>query len=68
MTIHNPLITTSYKWIRWEACQYNSDQTVWGQYNGTAVLKDSTAALSGLTFYFNSGNIASGNFKLYGIK
>ena len=27
-----------------------------------------TGALSGVTFYPSSGNITSGNFKLYGIK
>ena len=33
-----------------------------------ASLYDNTDAWSGITFYVNSGNIASGNFKLYGIK
>jgi hypothetical protein len=31
------------------------------------MLDDATTALSGITFFMNSGNIASGNFKLYGI-
>jgi hypothetical protein len=31
-------------------------------------LTDNNNALSGLSFYFASGNIARGNFKLYGIK
>jgi hypothetical protein len=32
------------------------------------IINDATTALSGITFFMNSGNIASGNFKLYGIK
>jgi tryptophanyl-tRNA synthetase len=34
----------------------------------TGMLTDNNNALSGLSFYFASGNIARGNFKLYGLK
>jgi hypothetical protein len=68
MTIHNPLSTTHYKWSRWSACQNNSDATSWKIIDGTMLLRDATTAISGFTFYFNSGNITTGNFKLYGIK
>ena len=37
-------------------------------YNGAAVYTNGTTALSGVSFYSSSGNLTSGNFKLYGIK
>jgi len=68
MTIYNPLNTTSYKVItsNWIA----SDQGFTTIQGGTCNIQNrgNTSALSGITFYFASGNIATGNFKLYGIK
>jgi hypothetical protein len=68
MFIHDPLNTTHHKWMRWIGCQQNNDVTVWRLIHGAVVLRDATTAISGFTLYFNSGNITSGNFKLYGIK
>jgi len=56
-----------------------SIQSSWGHIGSTGspywhrglsmiTLTDAQTALSGLTFYLNSGNITRGNFKLYGIK
>jgi hypothetical protein len=68
VNIFNPLSTTSYKTIQYTFS--NMYQTATAAITGITmnILRDSTAALSGFTFYFSSGNIASGNFKLYGIK
>jgi hypothetical protein len=68
INIFNPLDTASYKYIHYTIGHvYGALTGVIGGH-GMVNLRDSTAALSGLTFYFLSGNIASGNFKLYGIK
>jgi hypothetical protein len=67
--ICNPLNTSSKKSIILQA------QFVAGTFNDATeyvamggILNDNNDALSGITFYVNSGNVASGNFKLYGIK
>jgi hypothetical protein len=68
INIFNPLDTASYKYIHYTIGHvYGALTGVIGGH-GMVNLRDSTAALSGLTFYFLSGNIASGNFKLYGLK
>ena len=36
--------------------------------NSFGQLVDNTNALSGISFFYSSGNITAGNFKLYGIK
>jgi len=69
VNIYNPLNTSSYKTVSaigsgWDAqglVVYYSIQT-----GGINI--NSTSALSGITFLLSSGNIASGNFKLYGLK
>jgi hypothetical protein len=66
--IYDPLNTTTYKSIYVNGVYQNSNQAKIFSLSNAAQLKDSTAALSGITFYFESGNIASGTFKLYGIK
>jgi len=66
ITILDPLQTSSYK----VAITQNGSRDTNNWY-GTQVaiqLRDSTSALSGISFFYSSGNIASGNFKLYGIK
>jgi hypothetical protein len=71
ITIYSPLSTTSYKKIRIQANGASDDG---GGSNGMwntdifGNLYDNANALSGITFYFSSGNISAGNFKLYGIK
>jgi hypothetical protein len=68
--IMNPLGTASYKAIIGTNTYYHDNSAVLSidRNDFTAVLDDATTALSGITFYFGSGNITSGNFKLYGIK
>ena len=68
--IPNPLNTNSYKNIRFISEGSANDSSPWTFYHqdGAGRLLDNTNALSGITFYFSSGNITSGNFKLYGIK
>ena len=67
--IFNPLNTSSRKSlnVNFFLPSRNDQNTV--DYNILgASLYDNTDAWSGITFFVNSGNIASGNFKLYGIK
>jgi hypothetical protein len=68
--IMNPLGTDSYKAIIGTNTYYHNNSSILtiDRNDFTGMLDDATTALSGITFYFNSGNIASGNFKLYGIK
>ena len=66
ITIYNPL-QTSYK--KGFTCIIMSNQGS-GHFNSTSSgsYTNSNAALSGVTFFNGSGNITTGNFKLYGIK
>jgi hypothetical protein len=69
--ICDPLATNTMKSIIVENATIMKDTgSVVFQYNfnGAGFLNDATTALSGITFYMSTGNIASGNFKLYGIK
>jgi hypothetical protein len=68
--IMNPLGTDSYKAVFGTNTYYHNNSAVLtiDRNDFTAMLDDATTALSGITFFMNSGNIASGNFKLYGIK
>jgi hypothetical protein len=68
--IMNPLGTASYKAIIGTNTYYhnNNDVLTIDRNDFTGVLDDATTALSGISFFMNSGNITSGNFKLYGIK
>ena len=65
-TIYNPL-GTSYKKGFTGIIMTNTGT---GHFNSTCSgsYTNSNAALSGVTFFNNSGNITTGNFKLYGIK
>ncbi len=65
--IHNPSSTTFYKEINWTgACYNNSGQGVCNV--GIGAWKGGTQALTGVRFYFLSGNVVTGTFRLYGIK
>jgi hypothetical protein len=68
--IMNPLGTASYKAIVGTNTMYHNNSAVLtiDRTDFTAVLDDATTALSGISFFMNSGNITSGSFKLYGIK
>jgi len=68
--LFNPLGTTAYKSIS-SVCHSrrgSPNTTYYDLVNASGYLLDATTAISGLTFYYSSGNIALGNFKLYGIK
>jgi len=68
-TLFDPLATDSFKNIIVSSFQSNNDASQWSRMSTGGRLRiNASTALSGLTFTFSSGNIASGNFKLYGIK
>jgi hypothetical protein len=68
-TLFDPLATDSFKNIITTLFSSNDNATQWGiRTSGARLRTSASSALSGLTFAFSSGNIASGNFKLYGIK
>jgi hypothetical protein len=68
-TLFDPLATDSFKNIIATIIHSNDNATQWNIKNlGGRLRVNASTALSGFTFAFSSGNIASGNFKLYGIK
>jgi len=69
MKIYNPLSTDVYKLIEYTVgLSYYNVAPYWLYTNSAAMLTDATTAISGFTFYYSTGNIGSGTFKLYGIK
>jgi hypothetical protein len=68
ITLNNARATTNYKMGNGQNEYNRQDNAVWCTSNSGFVDYSGTGALSGVTFLFSSGNIASGNFKLYGIK
>lgn len=58
---------SAYKNITGVSHTFSSDLATYNATFFNSVLEDS-ASLSGITFYKTSGNIAAGNFKLYGLK
>jgi hypothetical protein len=68
ITLHNARATTNYKMGTGMAVYNRSDDAVWLRNEIGFVDFSGTGALSGFIFFMSSGNIASGNFKLYGIK
>jgi hypothetical protein len=67
LNIYDPL-STNYHWINFFANEIDNGSANLYSTHTMVTLRDSTAALSGITFFMDSGNIAVGNFKLYGIK
>jgi hypothetical protein len=69
--IYNPLSTTSFKKVNFQTVGASDDaggtNGIWNV-NQYSQLTDNTNALSGISFYYASGNISEGIFKLYGIK
>lgn len=68
--LFSPASTAFKKMIRWDAMTY---QDIVGTDNilnvqGCGVDISSNAAVTGIRFLFSSGNIAVGNFKLFGIR
>jgi hypothetical protein len=66
ITIKNPLNTTVYKLIKCttDCIQYTGD---YASFSGGGTRK-STSAVNAIRLLMNSGNIASGTFRMYGIK
>jgi hypothetical protein len=67
INIYNPLNTSAYKQIGGTTTMASNN----GIWNGSVFMGTYVGdllALSGIQFLFSSGNITSGNFKLYGIK
>ena len=65
--LFDPLNTSSYKCVIGQAHNFYSSTQQYG-FDFYSVNRASTAALTGFTFSFGSGNIASGTFKIYGMK
>lgn len=67
MIINSPSDTTSLKQVQWTGSERASGGGAGKNATGYGVYTASTAALTGVRFFFASGNIASGNFYLYGL-
>jgi hypothetical protein len=67
-TMYNPLSTTTEKMLNYNATYWGNATVYISNCFGSFIRTGSNSALSGITFYMSSGNITSGNFKLYGIK
>ena len=65
--LYNPLDTASYPACILDTVGTNNSNADAYRRFGFGRLH-STGALSGITFFFSSGNITSGTFKLYGLK
>ena len=59
--------TTGHKKFFWHLCFASDADGNKGQF-GAGQFNANTSAINGLSFYMDSGNIASGNFSLYGRK
>ena len=66
LDIFNPLSTDHQKWATGHTCDPLNDETYVAHYKVTTRF-ESTSALSGITYFFGSGNIESGTFCLYGL-
>ena len=66
--IPRPLNTTGHKRIHMQSSAIADGEVDYGSYFGSVWLKDAVTALSGITFYFSSGNVKTGIFQLYGVK
>jgi len=66
VTLANVASTTDYKFIQWDGGSNLTNQVK--TWRGQGGYFNSTAALTGVRFFGDAGNIASGYFDLYGIK
>jgi hypothetical protein len=65
--ISNPASTNNIKMVRWSGMYYHENSRM-GHVNGAGGLDGGiTSAITGLRFYMDSGNIATGIFRLYGV-
>lgn len=67
ITIFDPLATDNYKMFKAETSYIDLSPDS-GQIHASGHYKNGTAALSGIRIFTNNGNIASGKFKLYGVR
>jgi hypothetical protein len=69
ITIFDPLGTNNYKTYHTNSFGVYYNGTFYGYgISNSGILTNALTALSGVTFFMSSGNLTSGNFKLYGIK
>ena len=66
ITFWDLLATDNYKQIHWNASNINQDGTIKHEF-GAASYNASVAAMDGFKIYMDSGNIAIGEFALYGL-
>jgi hypothetical protein len=66
LELYNPAGTSSRKRILWDVCKLSSSDVVRG--TGTGSYVNNNAAIDGIRLLPSSGNIASGTFKLYGVR
>lgn len=64
LSIYNPSSTAFSKIISWDGVTINASRV--GEVSGIAS-NSGTGALTGIRFYFPTGNIVAGKFRLYGI-
>ena len=64
--IYNPSSTSLYTLFDWNGVSFRSGQNHMGWISGAAVWTVTTA-VTGIRFYGNSGNMAAGQYKVYGI-
>lgn len=67
MAVDSPSDTNNYKILHFTAGSIALSGQI-GNYYGVGYYGGSLGALDGVQFYYSSGNIAAGTFKLYGLK
>lgn len=68
MYLHSPSNTSAYKVLHFEGGYFASLASTWVKFSGSGSYVGSTSAVTGLRFLMDSGNITSGEFKLYGLR
>jgi len=66
-TLYNPAETTFRKLVNFYSVSVDVNAN-FAMNNGMYVHEGSNAAIDGMQFFFNGGDIQSGTFKLYGVK
>ena len=66
ITVIDPLDGTKYKLVHWIGGLFAANVTFHGHHGGGA-FKGNVNALDGFKLYYDNGNIASGEFYLYGL-
>lgn len=66
INIYSPSNTTKSKMINWQGVSITSTPNI-AFANGVAYVTGTTAAMTGIRIFADSGNITSGTFRLYGV-